>query len=202
MDYTYKNDLKHFIDIDITPIVDMKGFVTLLLADLASRETLYIFNGPNKKQASLPMDYKSRIEQIMYMDNGNGIKFSKLINIEDYYEHQIKWEQELGKTISDVINELGKKEQTTYNLETDTIEIIFTEEEIEKIKSRYDRETLEIMNDFSRSIDDYTLDRKFLINQRESQRFMNRARDRHQSFLINELHRAGIKYPEKYLHLR
>lgn len=198
MNYGYKNDLKHYID--ITPVVDIKGFVTLLLADLASRETLYVFNGPNKKQASLPMDYKKRIEQIMYADDKCVIQFSRMIDISIYYEHQIEWEQELGKTISDVINKLGKKDQTTYNLKLDTIEIIFTDEEIEEIKSKYDSRILEVMSCFSTWISSVALDRKFLIEQRDSERFENRARDKFRSFLINDLRRAGIKNPEKYLH--
>lgn len=198
MNYGYKNDLKHYID--ITPVVDMKGFVTLLLADLASRETLYVFNGPNKKQASLPMDYKKRIEKIMYEDDDFVRQFSRLIDISKYYEHQIDWERELGKAISDVINELGKKDQTTYNLELDTIEIIFTDEEIEEIKSKYDSEILEIMSYVSAWISNYALDREFSINQRDSERFMNRAREKFRVSFINDLRRAGIKNPEKYLH--
>lgn len=106
MNNGYKNDINHYID--ITPVVDMKGFVTLLLADLASKNTIYVFNESNKKYASLPIDYKNRIEKIMYEDNEWGIKFSRLIDINEYYEHQIDWEQELGKTISNIINELKK----------------------------------------------------------------------------------------------
>ena len=198
MNNGYKNNINHYID--ITPVVDMKGFVTLLLADLASKNTLYVFNGPNKKQASLPMDYKNRIEKIMYADNEWGIKFSRLLDINEYYENQSDWEQELGKTISNVINELGKKDQTTYNLELDTIEIPFTNEEIEKIKSRYDEEILEIMDHFSNLIADYAFSRKFKVDWREMERNTNRIMNQHHNFRIYQLRSIGIKNPEKYLH--
>lgn len=196
MNNGYKNDINHYID--ITPVVDMKGFATLLLADLASKEE--ISQNGEVKHAHLPMDYKNRIEKIMYEENEWGIKFSGLLDINEYYEHQIDWEQELGKTISNVINELGKKDQTTYNLELDTIEIIFTDEEIKEIKSRYDEETLEIMDHFSNLIDDYSFSRELEIDRREMDRNSKRRINQQHNFLIYQLRSIGIRNPEKYLH--
>lgn len=63
----------------------MKGFVTLLLADLASKQAVC---STNKRIAYLPMDYKVRIEKIMYSEHSWGTIFSKLIDINEYYEDQ------------------------------------------------------------------------------------------------------------------
>lgn len=107
MNIGYKNDIEHYIN--ITPVVDLKGFVTLLLADLASK-TRNIWT-ENTKYAFLPMDYKNRIEQIMYAENGWGIKFSKLIDINEYYEKQRQWEDNLGEVLSETLSELKKDSQ-------------------------------------------------------------------------------------------
>lgn len=196
MNIGYKNDIEHYIN--ITPVVDLKGFVTLLLADLASK-TRNIWT-ENTKYAFLPMDYKNRIEQIMYAENGWGIKFSKLIDINEYYEKQRQWEDNLGEALSETLSELKKDSPISYNFQTDTISIPFTIKEISKIKQRYDNEVLEIMDHFSNLIEDYAFSREFKIDSREMDRNNKRRIDQHNNFLIYQLRCKGIKNPEKYLH--
>lgn len=197
MNNWYKNDINHYID--ITPIVDMKGFVTLLLAELASKDEGSVRKG-EVRYACLPIDYKSRIEQIMYQQNGWGIKFSRLIDINEYYEDQKQWEQNLGNTIKEVLSEIKNGYKIDCNFETDTLVIPFTVKEIETIKDSYDEETLEIMDYFSNLIVSYCYSREFIIDQRYLNQDINRHKEQHHKFLINELRRYGVKNPEKYLH--
>ena len=67
--------------IGIVPAIDMKHFVLLLLADLASKSPIIYFNDCNIKTACLSSDYKRIIQDIMYQENGWGIKFAELIDI-------------------------------------------------------------------------------------------------------------------------
>lgn len=144
--------------IGIEPVIDMKNFVILLLADLASKSPIIHYNNPNIKTACLNIDYKKTIQDIMYEENGWGIEFASLINIYSYYEFQLEWEKKLGSTIKKVLYELNK--QPELDFKNDKIRINFTEEEIKKIKNRYDNETLSIMDHFSNLIQSSVFDRK------------------------------------------
>lgn len=150
------NEQKKIIGIE--PVVDMKSFVILLLADLASKSPIIHFDNPNIKTACLSIDYKKIIEGIMYEKNGWGIKFATIINIYSYYEFQLEWENKLGLTLEKVLIKLNKK----LNLDfiNDKILIDFTEEEIKKIKNKYDQETLRNMDHFSNLISSPVYDRK------------------------------------------
>lgn len=183
MNNEYQNDLKHYVD--ITPVVDMKEFVTLLLVDLASKNDHNI--------AMLPMDFKSRIEQIMYEENSWGIEFSKFIDINEYYEHQKEWEHKLGNTINIIFFKLKKDHHITFDFETDNVAITFKKEEIEGVKEKYDQETLETMRNFSNLIGDYTLSRKFKIDRRENERFINREMEKRRSLSVSVLRANEIK---------
>lgn len=196
MNTGYKNDINHYID--ITPVVDMKGFVTLLLADLASK-TRNIWT-ENTKYAFLPMDYKDIIERIMYKNDNVGLEFYQLIDINKYYENQGLWEDDLGRVLNEVLSELKKDSTLGYNFIDNTISIPFTIQEIMEIKSGYDEETLKTMDHFSNLIADYAFSRKFKVDWREMERNTNRIMNQHHNFRIYQLRSIGIKNPEKYLH--
>lgn len=158
--------------IGIVPVMNMKNFVMLLLADLASKSKIYHLDGRKTKTACLSADYKRIIEDIMYQENGWGIKFAELINIYTYYEFQQEWEEKLGRTLKEVLDKLHK--EVTYDYERDIIEIEFTEEEIDNIKSTYDEKTLEVMDHFSNLIVGYVFNRKFKLDKKDLNRTKNR----------------------------
>lgn len=108
----------------------------------------------------------------MYEENGWGIKFGQLIDIKQYYDNQIEWENEFAIAISKVLEKLNK--QTNYDFMCDNIEIKFTNAEISSIKSQYDEDVLELIDHFSNLLSNYIYSRKFDIDERDIKRFINR----------------------------
>ncbi len=184
------DETKYFYD--ITPVMDMQNFVMLLLADLANKSPVF-----SQNIACLPVDYKQRMQEIMYEENGWGIRFSKLIPIEIYYENQKEYEQKLGLALQEALRQLGK--ETDYDFVSDCLKISFTQGEIEQIKNRYDPETLEIMDHFSNLLQDYSFSRNARLEQKMGNRFQQKAQENYRHSLILSLRSRGIKYPEKYL---
>lgn len=65
MNYSNKRDIieeQRYL-IGIEPVVDMKNFVLLLLADLARETKIHDFQNPNLKVALLPLEYRDIIEK-------------------------------------------------------------------------------------------------------------------------------------------
>ncbi len=183
-----KNDKGYFLDV---PVVDMKHFVLLLLAGLACKSP-YEFS--TKTIAVLPANYKEIIQTIMYGENGLGIRFSQLIDIDAYYEHQLAWEKKLGNMIQQVVADLGKT--FGYNFENDSIEIPFTSEEIVSIKRQYDINALNNMELFTSYFTDLSKDyifkgRNSQLQDKERKRERIRKKDAYSRFLTNQL--KGIK---------
>jgi len=146
----------------------MRNFIILLLADLASKSLIHHFDNSEIKTACLRTDYKRIIEDIMYEENGWGIKFATLINIYSYYEFQLDWERKFASTLKEVLVELNKTIE--FDFENDSIRVDFTSEEIEAIKSQYDEETLSNMDHFSNLIDDIIFTRNFKLNVKDMKR--------------------------------
>lgn len=182
--------------IGIIPVIDMKHFVTLLLADLASKTPIIRFDENKIKTACLSTDHKKIIENIMYQENGWGIKFATLIDIYSYYESQSDWEKQLGKTIEDVLNELNK--EFIYDFEYDIIRIDFTEEEIKNIKSQYDKATLEEMDHFSNLMNDKIFTRNWSLEMNEINRNSNRLRYEYYESNVRLFRKNGIKRTKEY----
>lgn len=157
-----KKEQEEFIG--VIPIMDMKHFIMLLLADLASKSKIYHLDGSKTKTACLSTDYKRIIEDIMYQENEWGIKFAELINIYSYYEFQAEWEAKFGKKLRKVLDELNK--EFYYDFERDVIEIEFAEEEIDNIKKMYDEKTLQVMDHFTNLIDSYSFSRKSKLDNK------------------------------------
>lgn len=66
MNYSNKRDIieeQRYL-IGIEPVVDMKNFVLLLLADLARKTKIHDFQNPNLKVALLPLEYRDIIEKL------------------------------------------------------------------------------------------------------------------------------------------
>ncbi len=174
MNYYSKRDIieeqKYLIGIE--PVVDMRNFVLLLLADLASKTKIHDFQNPNLKTATLPLEYCDIIEKIMYDENGWGMEFSSIIPIYSYYENQREWECKLGKMIKTVLKEENLKHD--FDLEYNCIRIYFTEEQMNEVRSECDSVLLEVMNHFSGLISSYAFSRDAKVKDRESERMMNR----------------------------
>lgn len=174
MNYSNKKDIieeQRYL-IGIEPVVDMKGFVLLLLADLARKTKIHDFQNPNLKVASLPLEYCNIIEKIMYKENGWGMEFSSIIPIYFYYENQRVWECKLGKMIKFVLKD--KNLEHDFDLEYNCIHVYFTEEQMNEIRKECDSVLLEVMDHFSSLVSSYAFSRDAKIEDRESERMMNR----------------------------
>ncbi len=182
---------------DVFPVVDMKGFTRLLLADLASKSPIIYLNGCKDKIACINNDYKARIEDIMYTDNGWAIKFSKLIDIKYYFNNQLSWEHQFSLALQSVLTELNK--EWFYDFEYDCIKIIFGQNEIDEIKKDYDDDTLEIMDHFSSLLSNVSMGRKGQLEKKEMTKRLNKQREMNRSFIYNQIYKSGVKNPDSYI---
>lgn len=174
MNYSNKRDIieeQRYL-IGIEPVVDMKNFVLLLLADLARKTKIHDFQNPNLKVALLPLEYRDIIEKIMYEENGWGTKFASIIPIYYYYENQREWECKLGKMIKSVLNEENLEHD--FDLEYNCIRVYFTEDRINEIRSKSDSMLLEVIDHFSYLISSCLFDRDAKIGNKELQRIESR----------------------------
>ena len=117
-----KDETSHFYD--IVPVIDIKHFAELMLVSIAEQDKS---NKSEIKRAFIPSDYKKRIESIMYQENNWKIKFSKLIDITEYYDNQINWEDNLSIELSHI------SKDTKYSWELDSVYIDYNKQEIETI---------------------------------------------------------------------
>ena len=176
MNYSNKRDIieeQRYL-IGIEPVVDMKNFVLLLLADLARKTKVYDFQNSNLKVASLPLEYCDIIEKIMYEENGWGMKFSSIIPIYYYYENQREWECKLGKMIKSVLNEENLEHD--FDLEYNCIRVYFTEDRINEIRSKSDSMLLDVIDHFSYLVSSCLFDRDAKIGNKELQRIESRLK--------------------------
>ncbi len=186
---------KHIIGIE--PVMDINNFALLLLADMASKSKIFYSDKQNSMTASLPLNYCEVIEKIMYEENGWGIKFAELIDIYSYYENQSDWEMELGAAISKILQD--EKLKSDLDLEYSYLNIHFTKTQIEEIKSRFDEETLDIMDHFSNLLGAYVYTRQWSIESNEMTRNRNRHLYNTNKYLYYEYIQNGIKNPQKYI---
>ena len=190
-----KDDIGYFEN--VFPIIDMRSFTRLLLADLASKSPILSLNGCKDKVICLNGDYKTRIEEIMYAENGWAISFSKFIDIEHYFNNQLTWEHQFSLSLQSVLTELNK--EWSYDFESDNIEITFSQSEIDKIKGEYDEDILEVMDHFSSLLSDVTMGRKWKLEEKKMTRRLNRQHEKNRSFMYHQLLKAGIKNPSEYV---
>ena len=77
--------------IGIEPIMDLEGFMLLLLTDLASKSNVHYLADENIKTACISSEYKRIIEKIMYDENNLTLEFASLFDINKCYEEQLEW---------------------------------------------------------------------------------------------------------------
>lgn len=141
-------------------ILKIDDFVYLLLATLGTKPKIIDLNDRNKKIVSLPCNYKERIQNILCAENRWKEMFSGLINIEEYFDNHFAWEINLSNTLKNVLVEMNKNVE--YNFESDSLIIIFTEEEVESILNRYESEELKnSMDHFTNLLTNYIYSREF-----------------------------------------
>jgi hypothetical protein len=121
-----KNDINHYYE--TTTLIDMKDFAKYLLLELANHSMVVNYDNPSIKTCSLPVNYKQIIKEIMYKDNGWGLAFSQLIDINEYYENELSWEEKFSNNLSLIIKESHKP--AFYNWNYDTLEFKFEQGEI------------------------------------------------------------------------
>ena len=169
-----KNDIGYFYDINRE--VSMKVFVEALWVLLAQKSQTIDFNRPNIKIAALPTNYKEIIETILFSDTNWPIKFSKLIDINFYFEKQSKWEEEFSKALERFVTSSNRK--LKYDFQFDYIELEFTKDEIEQKLSMYDEEFLNTMNHFVNLIQRFGVNRNHDLGMREVESNLRRILSR------------------------
>lgn len=138
----------------------LNDFTILMIATLADNSKFIDSANGDKKIAVIPVDYKQRIENILCAENGWREEFSILINIDKYFEDHFAWEQQLAMQIKAVIEQLGKNFE--YDFLGDSINISFTQKEIDFILSNYKDENMKnIMNHFTSLLSDFIYSRTF-----------------------------------------
>ncbi|MBE6146967.1 MAG: hypothetical protein E7168_01385 [Firmicutes bacterium] len=165
-----KNEIGHFYD--TTLLINLKNFVELFFATLADNDSVVYYYKTNKKIACLPADFKKSIETIMYSEDNSGIYFSNLINSSKYYNNQYDWEQTFSKAIAKYIKD--KNKTVEYDFSSDSILIPFTEEEISNIRSLYDEDFLEIVDQFVHLVKSFSKNRSHELLSKEAEREVSR----------------------------
>ena len=141
-------------------VITIEDFVYLLLATLANKSKIIDLSDRSKKIVSIPSNYKQIIENILCAENRWNEMFSRLIDVEKYFDDHFDWERELAITLRIVLETMNKNIE--YDFERDLLLINFTQEEIEKIMNRYEDEDLKnTMDHFSNLLTDYIYTREF-----------------------------------------
>ena len=137
--------------------LSIDDFTNLLIATLAYNTQIIELNDCNKKIASLPLDYKQRIEKIMYTENEWNEEFSILINTDDYFKNHFNWEQQLAMQLKKITS---KKYEIDFL--RDCINITLDQEEVNAILSKYsDNNLTRTMLHFTTLLTDYIYSREF-----------------------------------------
>ena len=116
-------------------ILTVKQFTYLMLASMAENSTIIDLKRPNIKICALPSNYKQCIENILCAPNRWKEMFSKLIDVEKYFDDHFAWERELSKNIKQVLTEL--KKEIKYDLRSDNLLIEFKQNEIDVILKQF-----------------------------------------------------------------
>ena len=129
--------------------LDLRNFAILLITTLVNNSEINDLTNKDNKIAFLPVDYKQRIENILCTENAWKEKFSSLINL-----------QELALQIKNILQQMGKNFE--YDFLKESINISFTQKEIDLILSNYKDDNIKnTMNHFVSLISDYIYTREY-----------------------------------------
>ena len=148
-----KETMGHYYDIE--PYMDMYSFAELFIVSLGYLNNNYL-KEDGKIISELPCNYFDEFEKVMYRDNivdGKNIvvsMFSKLFDINKFYDEKIDFQFELADNISILLNKYSKDEiaDIKFNLRSSSFYIKMDEEQANKILENYDEETKAIMWQF------------------------------------------------------
>ena len=140
--------------------ISIHDFAKLLLAKLAENTLVINFYDLSEKHACISFNYLERIESILRTNNGWREEFSVLIDIQDYFEDRLDWEERLARELLLVTEELGKK--MTFDFVHGHFSVIFKEDEIGQIYHGYDSQLVEVMSHFANLMLHDTLLRHYL----------------------------------------
>lgn len=115
--------------------LSLKQFTYLMLVSLADNSSIIDLKRPHIKICALPSNYKQCIENILCAPNKWKEMFSKLIDVEKYFDDHFAWERELSKNIKQVLTEL--KKEIKYDLRSDNLLIEFKQNEIDAILKQF-----------------------------------------------------------------
>lgn len=159
-----KDEIEKYFDID--PLLSLEKFVELLFVSLANKTMLL----GRRKPISFPFDYLRIIENIMYNNDSSWkIKFSKLIDIRNYYGKQADWERDFGREI----NKYLANRKVTYDFQWNYFSLEITPEESESVLKKYDEETIENMEHFTNLLTNSCYERRFLLKRKENEYWIN-----------------------------
>ena len=119
------------------------NFTKLMLLILAQRGS----SCKNKKIFIIPFNYRERIENILCTDNGWRKRFSCLIDINEYFDDHFYWEEDLAKTIKNVVEEYGS--EITFDIVNENMSIAFEKEKIQDGLKQYDNFIIDRMKHFA-----------------------------------------------------
>lgn len=143
-----------------TKSLEIIDFIYLMLATLANNSKNIEINDETTKIASIPVNYKQIIQNILCADNRWKEDFCYLINIEEYFEDHFAWELKLSIAFEQVLLILEKKIE--FDFIYDRLLIKFTKEEIDTILRKYPNiELNNIMKQFTSLLVDYIYTREF-----------------------------------------
>lgn len=136
--------------------LSLRDFTILLLTEMAKQSNRI---DKDNRIAMLPVDYKMRIENILCAENGWKDKFSVLIDIDTYFDNHFSWENQLAVQINQLLQQTGKSFE--YDFVNDTINICFTQKEIDLILSYYNDDIKSVMKHFAGLITSYIYTREY-----------------------------------------
>lgn len=146
--------------------LNMNSFIELFLTTLAERTKFVDYERPYLVIVAIPISYKKVIETIMYEESSCVDKYSKLMDIEKYYQNQSDWEMEFVTTLDIFLAQNEKN--TRYNFENDFICIDFIEDEIQEILEKYDENTIETMRNFANQFQEYGVNAYLISKENEA----------------------------------
>lgn len=140
--------------------LSLYDFVTLMLIHLAKNSQIIDVTNPNLKYACIPFSYKEIIQNIFCAENRWKEMFSKLINVDEYFDDHFGWEINMSNTLDKVIKNMNK----TVNVDfvRDKFVITFTDDEINNLIKQYPNEEINnSMDHFTNLLNDYIYTREF-----------------------------------------
>lgn len=140
--------------------LSLYDFVTLMLIHLAKNSQIIDIVNTNLKYACIPFSYKEIIQNILCAENRWKEMFSKLINVDEYFDDHFGWEINMSNTLDKVIKNMNKTVKVDFV--RDKFIITFTNDEINNLIKQYPNEEINnSMDHFTNLLNDYIYTREF-----------------------------------------